>query len=123
MVKTISSREQLLSFITKRIVFVYIKRAIHDGPVEHLGGFDPVVPDDIHKGWIVKVTTRTKREVYIAVHADDIEHCYRLEVIEEVSWRDWIGDVCYNNVLYRNNTLFTGDNPEEYIALKEQEEE
>jgi hypothetical protein len=89
--------------------------------VEHLGGFDPVVPDDIHKGWIVKVTTRTKRVVYVAVHADDIEHRYKLEILEEVCWGNWCGDICYNNVLYKSNKLFTGDNPEKYTALKEQE--
>jgi hypothetical protein len=56
------------------------------------------------------------------VHADDIEHRYKIEILEEVCWRDWIGDECYNNVLYKHNTLFTGDNPEEYIKLKEQEQ-
>jgi hypothetical protein len=118
---TIHNREQLLSLVAKRIVYVYIKRAIQDGPVEHLGGFSPVFPDDIHKGWIVKITTRTKRVLYVAVTADDLERCYKIELIEEVCWRNWCGDQCYNNVLYKNNKLFTGDNPEEYMALKKQE--
>lgn len=118
---TIHGREQLLSLIAKRIVFVYIKRAIQDGPIEHLGGFSPVDPDDIHKGWIVKITTRSKREVFIAVEADDIEKTYRVKVLEEVCWRNWIGDKYYKNVLYSNDGLFTGDNPEQYIELKEQE--
>lgn len=118
---TIHGREQLLSLIAKRIVFVYIKRAIQDGPVEHLGGFAPVDPDDIHKGWIVKITTRSKREVFIAVEADDIEKTYRVKVLEEVCWRNWIGDKYYKNVLYSSADLFTGDNPEQYVELKEQE--
>ena len=57
MVKIIGSREQLLSYVAKKIVFVYIRRAIHDGPVENLGGFDPVVPGQTQPGWIIRVET------------------------------------------------------------------
>jgi hypothetical protein len=113
MTKKINSREQLLSHIVKHIVFVYIKRAICDGPVENLGAF---IWDDphTHKGWIVKITTRTKRILYVSVMVDEETFSYRLSVSEEIHWKNWQGGP-YDNELYE------GDNPELYSIAKEQE--
>jgi hypothetical protein len=114
MTKKIDSREQLLSHIVKHIVYVYIKRAIHNGPVENLGAF---LLDDIkqpHKGWIVKVTTQTKRIVFISVMVNEGDMSYRLNVLEEINWRQWIGDSS-------KNKLYLGDNPEIYSIAREQE--
>ena len=111
MVKIIGSRQQLLSLIVEKIVFVYIKRAVHEGPVENLGGFDPVIPDQTQPGWIVKVTTRTKRVVYVAVMVHPLNSHYSLHMLDEVDWSAWIGDKY-------DNEVFIGDNPEEYIALR-----
>ncbi len=115
MAKQIISREELLSFVVKRIVYVYIKRAINDGPVENLGGFCPVDPDCALKGWIIKVITRTKRVVHVGIYADWKNLCYTLKLIEEVCWKDWIGDQ------FLDKKLYAGDNPDQYTVLKEQE--
>jgi hypothetical protein len=117
MVKIIDHREQLLSFIVKQIVYIYIKRAIHNGPVEVLGAFDPGVPGQPQPGWIVKVTTKTKRIVYVSVLAHPLNSHYSLHVSEEICWRHWIGDK-YESP----KELYLGDNPEEYAALREQEQ-
>jgi hypothetical protein len=117
MEKKIDRREQLLSYIVKHIVFVYIKRAISDGPVENLGAFiwdDPQQPHT-HKGWIVKVTTRTKKVIYVSVMVDEEAMRYRLSVSEEIKWKNWQGDG------YEDRELYTGDNPELYSIAKEQE--
>ena len=117
MPKKINSREQLLSYIVKHIVFVYIKRAICDGPVENLGAFFPgVLLPHTHKGWIVKVTTQTKRIIYVNVMLDEGNMRYCLSVSEEIQWQDWQGDQ-YDH----DNKLYTGDNPEIYSIAKEQE--
>jgi hypothetical protein len=118
MEKKVDKREDLLSLVARRIVYVYIKRAIHDGPVENLGAFTRIGPNQVSKGWIVKVITRTKREVYIGVSVD-VRHggppCYAIELIEEVCWTGWCGDK------YPDKKLYAGDNPEQYAELKRQE--
>ena len=112
--KKINGREQLLSYIVKHIVYVYIKRAICDGPVENLGAFISGNFQPPRNGWIVKVTTRTKRIIYVSVMVDVETMSYHLSVSEEVQWKDWQGGP-YDNKLY------TGDNPELYSIAKEQE--
>jgi hypothetical protein len=97
-------------------VFVYIKRAICDGPVENLGAF---ISGDSHpprNGWIVKVTTRTKRIIYVSVMVDLETMSYRISVSEEIRWQDWHGDRATTD-----SKLYTGDNPELYSIAKEQE--
>jgi hypothetical protein len=114
----IDKREELLSFVVRRIVYVYIKRAINDGPVENLGAFTRIGPNKIAKGWIVKVTTRTKRDVYIGVSVSTLERGpagYVLDLIEEVCWAGWCGDK------YPDKKLYAGDNPEHYAELKRME--
>jgi hypothetical protein len=115
MEKIIAQREQLLSYIIKKIVYVYIKRAINDGPVENLGAFDPGHLDWSQPGWIVKVTTRTKRIIYVSVLAQPLNSHYTLFVSDEVCWRNWIGDK------YTGKKLYEGDNPGVYAAYRDQE--
>lgn len=107
-----TSREQLLQWIEKHIVWKGIRRAMQDMPVENLGAFGTPSRGFKEPGWIVKVILpKTKVVQYVSVVV--VEDGYRMTVTEEEPlWETWAGEGCANSV-------YAGDHPEIYRGLRD----
>ena len=113
MQKPIRTREELLVYIAGHISFKHIARAMHEGVVENLGAFSIKGSE----GWIVRVQTLIgKQNQYIGVSVSDKRYRMLLTDLgpEHGGWKYWVGD-------NSENPLYRGDNPDEYIKLREKE--
>ena len=86
-----------------------IVRALEQGRVEFLGGFNPIPPPTL-PGWILKVTSLYNKQWNVAILADDVGHRYEIRIIKFIPWECWMGEL--------KEPLFCGDNPELYKELK-----
>ena len=84
-----------------------IVRALQEGTVEFCGGFSQIPPRN-KPGWIVRVTSRFDRVWNVAVMA---EKTLPITVVGKIPWGNWVGE-------HNRNELYRGDNPDEYIGLK-----
>lgn len=95
-----------------------IERALTDGRVEYLGGFNPIPPSTL-PGWIVKITSVYDKQWIVAILADSIKHRYEIRIIKTVPWKNWMGtDPFFGHKKFMSK-LFSGDNPERYKELRD----
>ena len=105
------SRENIIDWLIDNCPRPAIERALIDGRVEFLGGFNPIPPSTL-PGWILKVISLHDKQWIIAVLANDIKHVHEIRIIKTILWENWIGtDHC--------NKLFSGDNPKKYKELRD----
>lgn len=90
-----------------------IVRALEQGKVEYLGGFNPIPPSAL-PGWILKITSIYETQWNVAVLANEITHRYEIRIIKSVPWKNWVGTDHLNNHKKFRIKLFSGDNPELY---------
>lgn len=88
-----------------------IVRALSEGSVEFFGGFNPVPPTK-HPGWIVRVTSIHGKIWYVAIIV--YQQRFGIRVLKDVPWGRWVGDS-----RGQPGSLYNGDDPIEYLKLKE----
>jgi hypothetical protein len=103
------NRNDLVEWLETQPLRGTIARALQEGTTEVVGGFYLIPPTNL-SGWIVKVTSIHKRIWNLAIVISGKK--YGIHVVNEIPWKYWSG----GNTI---NTLYTGDNPDEYRRLKE----
>ena len=94
-----------------------------EGAVELLGTFTKLGPNK-KPGWIIKVTSETGKAWDIEMIPDRKRiQLYIREILQfaddhigDIPWEYWDGD---ENYVIGHNTLYTGDNPNEYARLRD----
>jgi len=102
------SRTDMILWLTENCPRPAIVRALNDGKVEFLGGFNPIPPSDL-PGWIFKVKDKN-----VCILANDIKHKYEIRIVKRVPWENWTGML--SNIVM-TWSLNSGDKPEEYRKL------
>ena len=95
----VRTRDQLLNLIADTGPRS-IRRALAEGTVEFLGGFNTSPPR-----WIVRITSSFKRSWNVSVNGKG-----QIRIEEIVPWRLWIGGKSW---------MMRGDNSERYERLRE----
>lgn len=108
------SRLHIVSWLEKNCPRKAIVRALNEGQVEFFGGFNPI-PPTTHPGWIIRVTSVYGKTWYVAVIA--YRDHYGIRILRDVPWGNW--DSYFWDKTHRKGELYSGDNPEEYLKLKE----
>ncbi len=88
-----------------------IHRAFHEGHIENAGAFQHIPPIG-RSGWILKLTSKFKKNYYIAIATGDLR--YYVYPLGEIPWQYWEGDKS-------DNKLYQGDNPILYKELRDAE--
>lgn len=89
-----------------------IARFISDGVVEVLGGFDQI-PPSTNPGWMLRVTSKNKKEYNIAVTMDEKNRWLTVWIATDIPW------AYYNGKLDRGTWfIYDGDKPFEYLLKK-----
>jgi len=107
------SRTHIILWLENNCSRKAITRALYKGQVEFFGGFSPI-PPTTHPGWIMRVTTAHGKTFYVAVICYDRR--YGIRILRDVPWDKWRGTDSrgmFGPLLYR------GDDPEEYLKLRE----
>ena len=107
------SKTHIILWLEQNCSRMAIVRALYEGQVEFFGGFNPI-PPTTYPGWIIRVTSAHDRIWYVAVIA--YQNRYGIRVLRDVPWGNWCGVFC--NTGFRKH-LFSGDDPTEYLKLKE----
>lgn len=115
----IRTRSDLIKWLENNAPRRAIARALQEGQVEHLGGFEHIPPSTL-PGWIVKVTSVHNKMWRVVVLANDTKHRYESRIIESVPWKNWSGTNFWSDESFRDK-LFSGDKPEEYKRLRDNE--
>ncbi len=100
----INSRDNLLAWLRKRVVYRSVRRQIDNGECEVLGGFSKI-PPYFSPGWIVLIRFVNRHGGKIrlfAILADG-----KIEELESIPWEYWCGEG-------RRNTVYCGDAPGHY---------
>lgn len=90
-----------------------IVRSLREGNTEFFGGFNPVFPTGC-PGWILRTTSAYGKVRYIAILA--YQNKYGIRILRDVPWDKWVGTRPWGEFRAR---LHSGDNPEEYLKLRE----
>jgi hypothetical protein len=88
----ITTRTQLIEIAREIVPSRQIKRALQEGKVVVLGGFNPI-PRTQRPGWVIVARSRHGRSWLVAVIPDDLRHEYRYGVFDKISAADWVGKV------------------------------
>lgn len=113
------SKENIIDWLIENCPRPAIVRALEQGKIEYLGGFDPIPPSTL-PGWIIKVISIHDKQWNIAILANDIKHGYEIRIIKTIPWKNWIGtDYLANHKSFRIE-LFSGDNPILYKELRDE---
>lgn len=105
----IQTRDQLVQWLSHNLRLMGrrgIARALDDGIVRVLGGFDPIPPGTT-PGWIVSATSVHGKQWYIAVLAHG--NSYGIRLLDSVPWENWSGG---------RTKLHAGDDPVRYERMK-----
>lgn len=110
----IHTRNDLIKFIEDNAPFTGVLRAALNHN-ENLGGFSNLSVNH-GGGWIVRLTSKFKKQWLIAVEPDKtVASKYRIWVLfSGVPWKFWRGDKS-------KNKLYHGDHPEKYKSLRDKE--
>lgn len=111
------SKDNIIDWLIENCPRPAIERALIDGRIEFLGGFDPI-PPSILSGWILIVSSVYNKQWNVAILANDIKHIYEIRIIKSIPWENWVGKNHCNNCGFYNK-LFSGDNPERYKELRD----
>jgi len=99
------TRDDLLATISKHCSRRAILRALDEGIVENLGGFDPVSG---MTGYLVKITSCYGKVWIVALLYERGSPRLHIRLLPEIPWSKWVG------LKYPNNPLIRGDNPKHY---------
>jgi len=108
------SKENIIDWLIDNCPRPAIERALIDGRVEFLGGFDQIPPSTL-PGWIVRVVSIYSKQWNVAILANNIKHIYEIRIIKSIPWKNWMGEL--NGIM--RNKLFSGDYPQKYKELKD----
>lgn len=88
----IRNRNDLIKLVEDNPPRGAIGTAIVTGTVELLGAFDQMVPA-IHAGWILRITSESKQNVYhVAITHTKHMPDWKIYEIENIPWDHWIGE-------------------------------
>ena len=105
------NRDSAIAYIELCLFHTTAKRAVSEGSVEWLGGFQHIPPGNM-PGWILRATSRFKKVWYISLTVSKRDsHKLIVTVIPEVPWKYWDGDKT-------DVKLYCGDRPRLYGRLK-----
>lgn len=83
-----------------------IERAIEEGQVEYLGGFSQTSFNTRSPIWICRITSTYDKTWVVAVYTNGA-----ITYLRSVPWEYYAGGSS-------NNTLYSGDNPKEYVGFR-----
>jgi len=106
----------IVSWLGQNCARKAICRAINEGQVEFFGGFKPI-PPTTHPGWIMRVTSAHDRTWYVAVIMYDRR--YGIRILRDVPWGNWMGISFWDGDIGFRARLYSGNNPDEYLKLRE----
>lgn len=109
------TREDLLDFVGKRVTRRSIARALNEGVVEVLGGFQHIPPKGL-PGWCLLAEspiTKHKFKLAVTVEPSGEHRVWNLEK-HGIPWPEWVG----GHGAYHGNPLMRGDDPYTYGVLK-----
>lgn len=92
MITRIRTRSDLLWYIQEHAPSGACRRAVIEGQVSVLGGFN-VIPPNGWEGWIVKVTSVHGKDWLVAVTVHPTKHFYYVRMIDKIPWAWWVGTV------------------------------
>ena len=110
------SRTHLILWLENNCIRKAIVRALYEGQVEFFGGFDPISPTT-HPGWMLGVRSAHGKIWYVAVIC--YGHRYGVRILRDVFWGDWVGTSFWDGDIGFRAQLYSGDNPDEYLKLRE----
>lgn len=99
-------KQDIINWIELHTTRRSVLRALKEGAVEFLGGFSQTSFNTRSPIWIVKVTSIFDRTWVIAIYTNGA-----ITYLRVVPWIYWVGGKT-------NNTLYCGDNPEEYKKIR-----
>lgn len=105
------TRHDLISYIAENPPRRAVARAIIEGSVRVLGGFQ-IIPPSLDPGWIVSIMSKHNRVWHVVVSVNEITHRYRVWIIDKVPWAEWSG------TLGRNHPVYDGDEPRKFALMK-----
>lgn len=104
MIARIRTRSELLWYIAEHAPSGACRRAVVEGEVTVLGGFDHLPPID-RAGWVVRIQSVHDKVWLVAVYARQMDHGYHIGEIERIPWRHWRG------VIENGMSIMNGDIP------------
>lgn len=116
MITRIRTRSDLLWYIQAHAPSGACRRAVIEGVVVVLGGFDHLPPID-RAGWVVRITSVYKKTWLIAVYAHAVDHRYYIGEIEKIPW------CCWRGVLANGFSIMNGDIPIQAERARRQAQE
>jgi len=107
------TRNELIQLLEQAINWVAVSRALlHRNEV--LGAFSKIADKVDAFGWIVRAwSPLTNRQFIIAV-CPGSKNEFHIQYLGTIPWKYWIGD-------QQKARIWTGDNPEQYKLLRENE--
>lgn len=112
------SKDQIIDWLIDNCPRPAIVRALEQGKIEFLGGFNPIPPSTL-PGWILKGTSLYGKKWIIAILANDIKHIYEIRIIKTIPWKNWTGTDPFTNHNSFRMELFSGDNPKKYKEMRD----
>ena len=95
-------KDDLITAIRNNVSRRAIIRALEEGTVENLGGFETIQE---MSGYLVRVTSRYGREWIVGLLYRRGMNKIHFKLLPEVPWEKWLG------VQYPHSELINGDNP------------
>ena len=87
----VRNRNDLVKYVEENPPRGAIGTAIVTGTVELLGGFYAVTPS-IHPGWILRITSASKQNIYnVAITHNKYMPDWKVWEVSEVPWEQWMG--------------------------------
>ena len=87
----VRNRNDLIKYVEDNPPRGAIGTAIVTGTVELLGGFWRVIPS-IHTGWILRITSASKQNVYnVAITHNKYTPDWKVWEVTQVPWDQWMG--------------------------------
>ena len=102
------NKTDIVNWLEKNCPRRAIVRALREGQVELLGGFNMIPPSN-YKGWIIKVTSKFNLKLwYVAILAT---RPLEIRILRRAPWIDWVGS-------WSNQSVMQGDHPGRYKLCK-----
>ena len=108
------TKDHMVSWLERHCPRKSIVRAINNGKVELLGGFEHIPPSG-RPGWITRITSEYGRKWEVAIVYNKGQIDYGILVLNRVPWKHYCG-------FEMTNRVYRGDNPDLYKLLKERSE-
>ena len=105
-----ANRTELVLWVDSHAPSRTIQRALWDGEVELLGGFDELPPSK-YPGWVFRIVSKYHKEYFVAVVCNMKKKSFFCIQLESVPWKLWNGKL-------GRKSIYEGDKPEKYKELK-----